>query len=143
MDLLLLHISIAVRGILDVVCSWLTVCLAEESSSSSEVWQQSMQTPVMLPSPHLTSTAMRDPKRSRDDSFMGVYPLPHDQQQPHQHQQHHAQTPQHHQTPMDYKYARSPACHIPPGGPSPPLHSAPLSTVQIGSNRLSEQTGSS
>uniref|UniRef100_A0A8D0AQ36 Cohesin subunit SA n=1 Tax=Sander lucioperca TaxID=283035 RepID=A0A8D0AQ36_SANLU len=55
---------------------------ATESSSSSEVWQQSMQTPVMLPSPHLTSTAMRDPKRGRDDSFMG--------------------TPQHHQTPMDY-----------------------------------------
>uniref|UniRef100_A0A8D0AYE8 Cohesin subunit SA n=1 Tax=Sander lucioperca TaxID=283035 RepID=A0A8D0AYE8_SANLU len=76
----------------------------EESSSSSEVWQQSMQTPVMLPSPHLTSTAMRDPKRGRDDSFMGVYPLPHDQQQPHQHPQHHQQTPQHHQTPMDYKY---------------------------------------
>uniref|UniRef100_A0A8C4EY65 Cohesin subunit SA n=1 Tax=Dicentrarchus labrax TaxID=13489 RepID=A0A8C4EY65_DICLA len=74
-------------------------------SSSSEVWQQSMQTPVMLPSPHLTSTAMRDPKRGRDDSFMGVYPLPHDQQQPHQHPQHHQQTPQHHQTPMDYKYA--------------------------------------
>uniref|UniRef100_A0A669D6G5 STAG2 cohesin complex component n=1 Tax=Oreochromis niloticus TaxID=8128 RepID=A0A669D6G5_ORENI len=58
-----------------------------ESSSSSEVWQQSMQTPVMMPSPHLTSTAMRDPKRARDDSFMGVYPLPHDQQQPHQHPQ--------------------------------------------------------
>uniref|UniRef100_A0A8C3G9A4 Cohesin subunit SA n=1 Tax=Cyclopterus lumpus TaxID=8103 RepID=A0A8C3G9A4_CYCLU len=53
-----------------------------EESSSSEVWQQSMQTPVMLPSPHLTSTAMRDPKRGRDDSFMG--------------------TPQHIQTPMDY-----------------------------------------
>uniref|UniRef100_A0A665VDN4 Cohesin subunit SA n=1 Tax=Echeneis naucrates TaxID=173247 RepID=A0A665VDN4_ECHNA len=58
----------------------------EESSSSSEVWQQSMQTPVMMPSPHLTSTAMRDPKRGRDDSYMG----------------HHQQTPQHHQTPMDY-----------------------------------------
>uniref|UniRef100_A0AAQ5YDL7 Cohesin subunit SA n=1 Tax=Amphiprion ocellaris TaxID=80972 RepID=A0AAQ5YDL7_AMPOC len=51
-------------------------------SSSSEVWHQSMQTPVMMPSPHLTSTAMRDPKRGRDDSYMG--------------------TPQHHQTPMDY-----------------------------------------
>uniref|UniRef100_A0A673BZZ4 Cohesin subunit SA-2 n=1 Tax=Sphaeramia orbicularis TaxID=375764 RepID=A0A673BZZ4_9TELE len=49
-------------------------------SSSSEMWQQSMQTPVMMPSPHLTSTAMRDPKRARDDSFMGVYPIPHDQQ---------------------------------------------------------------
>uniref|UniRef100_A0A672JQL2 Cohesin subunit SA n=1 Tax=Salarias fasciatus TaxID=181472 RepID=A0A672JQL2_SALFA len=56
---------------------------AAESSSSSEVWQQSMQTPVMMPSPHLTSTAMRDPKRGRDDSYMGVYPLPHDQQQQH------------------------------------------------------------
>uniref|UniRef100_A0A8C4F605 Cohesin subunit SA n=1 Tax=Dicentrarchus labrax TaxID=13489 RepID=A0A8C4F605_DICLA len=67
--------------------------------------KRNMQTPVMLPSPHLTSTAMRDPKRGRDDSFMGVYPLPHDQQQPHQHPQHHQQTPQHHQTPMDYKYA--------------------------------------
>uniref|UniRef100_A0A668A3X2 Cohesin subunit SA n=1 Tax=Myripristis murdjan TaxID=586833 RepID=A0A668A3X2_9TELE len=60
--------------------------IEESSSSSSEVWQQSMQTPVMMPSPHLTSTAMRDPKRGRDDSFMG----------------HHQQTPQHHQTPMDY-----------------------------------------
>uniref|UniRef100_A0A4W6CDX6 Cohesin subunit SA n=1 Tax=Lates calcarifer TaxID=8187 RepID=A0A4W6CDX6_LATCA len=57
----------------------------EESSSSSEVWQQTMQTPVMMPSPHLTSTAIRDPKRGRDDSYMGVYPIPHDQQQPHQH----------------------------------------------------------
>uniref|UniRef100_A0A672JQM8 Cohesin subunit SA n=1 Tax=Salarias fasciatus TaxID=181472 RepID=A0A672JQM8_SALFA len=60
---------------------------AAESSSSSEVWQQSMQTPVMMPSPHLTSTAMRDPKRGRDDSYMGVYPLPHDQQQQQQHSQ--------------------------------------------------------
>uniref|UniRef100_H3C5Z5 Cohesin subunit SA n=1 Tax=Tetraodon nigroviridis TaxID=99883 RepID=H3C5Z5_TETNG len=57
-----------------------------EESSTSEVWQQSMQTPVMMPSPHLTSTAMRDAKRGRDDSFMGVYNM----------------TPQHHQTPMDY-----------------------------------------
>uniref|UniRef100_A0A8C5EJV0 Cohesin subunit SA n=1 Tax=Gouania willdenowi TaxID=441366 RepID=A0A8C5EJV0_GOUWI len=56
-----------------------------ESSSSSEVWQQSLQTPVMMPSPHLTSTAMRDPKRGRDDSYMGVYALPHEQPQPHQH----------------------------------------------------------
>uniref|UniRef100_A0A667ZPK1 Cohesin subunit SA n=1 Tax=Myripristis murdjan TaxID=586833 RepID=A0A667ZPK1_9TELE len=62
-----------------------TAGTSESSSSSSEVWQQSMQTPVMMPSPHLTSTAMRDPKRGRDDSFMGVYPLPHDQQQSHQH----------------------------------------------------------
>uniref|UniRef100_H3C317 Cohesin subunit SA n=1 Tax=Tetraodon nigroviridis TaxID=99883 RepID=H3C317_TETNG len=73
-----------------------------EESSTSEVWQQSMQTPVMMPSPHLTSTAMRDAKRGRDDSFMGVYNMPHDQPQQHQHPQHHQQTPQHHQTPMDY-----------------------------------------
>uniref|UniRef100_A0A8C5B920 Cohesin subunit SA n=1 Tax=Gadus morhua TaxID=8049 RepID=A0A8C5B920_GADMO len=53
----------------------------KESSSSSEVWQQSLQTPVMMPSPHLTSTAMREPKRGRDDSYMGVYPLPHDHSQ--------------------------------------------------------------
>uniref|UniRef100_A0A8C7L748 Cohesin subunit SA n=1 Tax=Oncorhynchus kisutch TaxID=8019 RepID=A0A8C7L748_ONCKI len=40
----------------------------------------SMQTPVMMPSPHLTSTMMRGPgdmreeaKRGRDDSYMGVY----------------------------------------------------------------------
>lgn len=78
-----------------------SACSAEESSS--EVWQQGIQTPIMMPSPHLTSTAMRDPKRGRDDSFMSVYPIPHDQQQPHQHSQHHPQTPQHHQTPMDYK----------------------------------------
>lgn len=78
-------------------------CFPEESSSAVEAWQQSIQTPVMLPSPHLTSTAMRDPKRGRDDSYMGVYALPHEQPQPHQHPQHHQQTPQHHQTPMDYK----------------------------------------
>uniref|UniRef100_A0A3P8ZIB6 Cohesin subunit SA n=1 Tax=Esox lucius TaxID=8010 RepID=A0A3P8ZIB6_ESOLU len=66
---------------------------AEESSSSADVsWQQqTMQTPVMMPSPHLTSTMLRgpgdvrgEPKRARDDSYMGVY------------------TPQLHQTPIDY-----------------------------------------
>uniref|UniRef100_A0A4W5L5L0 STAG2 cohesin complex component n=1 Tax=Hucho hucho TaxID=62062 RepID=A0A4W5L5L0_9TELE len=84
---------------------------AEESSSSSTdmSWQhQSMQTPVMMPSPHLTSTMMRGPgdmrgeaKRGRDDSYMGVYALPSDsQQQPHPHTL--PQTPQLHQTPIDY-----------------------------------------
>lgn len=86
-------------------------CVAEESSSSSsEVWlnrEQSMQTPVMMPSPHLTSTVMREPKRLRpEDSYMGVYTMPPEQQQQ-QHPQHHTHphTPQphHHQTPMDYK----------------------------------------
>uniref|UniRef100_A0A4W5L5M2 STAG2 cohesin complex component n=1 Tax=Hucho hucho TaxID=62062 RepID=A0A4W5L5M2_9TELE len=70
-----------------------TAPIAESSSSSTDMsWQhQSMQTPVMMPSPHLTSTMMRGPgdmrgeaKRGRDDSYMGVY------------------TPQLHQTPIDY-----------------------------------------
>lgn len=100
------HLNHSIKCMFTSVVSLNTVTVPfPEESSSSEVWQQSMQTPVMMPSPHLTSTAMRDPKRGRDDSYMGVYPLPHDQQQPHQHPQHHQQTPQHHQTPMDYKYA--------------------------------------
>ncbi|TRZ00970.1 hypothetical protein DNTS_021546 [Danionella cerebrum] len=74
----------------------------ESSSSSSDMWmsrEQSMQTPVMMPSPHLTSTIMREPKRLRpEESYMGVYSMTPDHQ-------HHTlpQTPQpHHQTPMDY-----------------------------------------
>uniref|UniRef100_A0A8C7L6S6 Cohesin subunit SA n=1 Tax=Oncorhynchus kisutch TaxID=8019 RepID=A0A8C7L6S6_ONCKI len=54
---------------------------------SSRTRHQSMQTPVMMPSPHLTSTMMRGPgdmreeaKRGRDDSYMGVYALPSDSQ---------------------------------------------------------------
>lgn len=83
------------------------VCVAEESSSSSDVWlnrEQSMQTPVMMPSPHLTSTVMREPKRLRpEDSYMGVYTMPPEQQQ-HQHLTHpHTPQPHHHQTAMDYK----------------------------------------
>lgn len=106
------------------------VSAEESSSSSSDMWlnrEQTMQTPVMMPSPHLTSTVMRDPKRMRpEDSYLGVYGLPPDQsqqpptpqpqqppppppqQQPPTPQQHpHPQTPQpqhHHQAPMDYKY---------------------------------------
>ncbi|XP_073676240.1 cohesin subunit SA-2 isoform X2 [Garra rufa] len=75
----------------------------ESSSSSTEVWmnrEQSMQTPVMMPSPHLTSTVMREPKRLRpEESYMGVYTMTPDQQQ-HAHSQ--TPQPQHHQTPMDY-----------------------------------------
>uniref|UniRef100_A0A8C2ZFB1 Cohesin subunit SA n=1 Tax=Cyclopterus lumpus TaxID=8103 RepID=A0A8C2ZFB1_CYCLU len=49
---------------------------AEENSCSSSdaVWmnrEQNMQTPVMMHSPHLTSTVLRDPKKMRqEDSFM-------------------------------------------------------------------------
>uniref|UniRef100_A0AAX7VSC7 Cohesin subunit SA n=1 Tax=Astatotilapia calliptera TaxID=8154 RepID=A0AAX7VSC7_ASTCA len=59
-----------------------------DSSSSDAVWmnrEQNVQTPVMMHSPHLTSTVLRDPKKMRpEDSFT--------QQQPH---------PQH-QTTIDY-----------------------------------------
>ncbi|KPP70893.1 hypothetical protein Z043_110241, partial [Scleropages formosus] len=71
-----------------------------------------MQTPVMMPSPHLTSTVMRDPKRLRpEESYMGVYGMPPEQQQPPQPQHAQPQTPQPHhpQTPMDYKYALVPS----------------------------------
>uniref|UniRef100_A0A8C1J922 Cohesin subunit SA n=1 Tax=Cyprinus carpio TaxID=7962 RepID=A0A8C1J922_CYPCA len=64
--------------------------------------EQSMQTPIMMPSPHLTSTIMREPKRLRpEESYMGVYTMTPDQQQQHTHPQ--TPQPQHHQTPMDYK----------------------------------------
>uniref|UniRef100_A0A4W5P6A5 STAG2 cohesin complex component n=1 Tax=Hucho hucho TaxID=62062 RepID=A0A4W5P6A5_9TELE len=57
-----------------------------------------VQTPVMMPSPHLTSTVLRDPKKMRpEESYMGVYAMTSEQQHqqlpPQQHQ---------HQTPMDY-----------------------------------------
>uniref|UniRef100_A0A8C8H480 Cohesin subunit SA n=1 Tax=Oncorhynchus tshawytscha TaxID=74940 RepID=A0A8C8H480_ONCTS len=58
----------------------------ESSSCSTDaVWmnrEQNVQTPVMMPSPHLSSTVLRDPKKMRpEESYMGQ---------------------QHHQTPMDY-----------------------------------------
>uniref|UniRef100_A0A4W5KBN6 Cohesin subunit SA n=1 Tax=Hucho hucho TaxID=62062 RepID=A0A4W5KBN6_9TELE len=60
----------------------------ESSSCSTDaVWmnrEQNVQTPVMMPSPHLSSTVLRDPKKMRpEESYMGVYQ-------------------QHPQTPMDY-----------------------------------------
>ncbi|XP_030638128.1 cohesin subunit SA-2 [Chanos chanos] len=68
----------------------------EESSCSSSdagVWmgrEQGAQTPVMMPSPHLTSTVLRDAKKLRpEEGYMGVYamsnePQPTPLQQPHQ-----------------------------------------------------------
>ncbi|MFT7796092.1 cohesin subunit SA-2-like isoform X2 [Arapaima gigas] len=81
---------------------------AEESSCSSSdgMWinqQQTVQTPVMISSPHLTSTVLRDPKRVRPEERYMMYPGPPEQQQiqqpspqaqPHQ--------PQPHQIPMEY-----------------------------------------
>lgn len=70
----------------------LSVYLAEESSSSDSMWvtrEQTMHTPVMMQTPQLTSTIMREPKRLRpEESYMGVYPM----------------QAEHHQPPMDYKY---------------------------------------
>ncbi|XP_041112036.1 cohesin subunit SA-2 [Polyodon spathula] len=77
------------------------VAEAEESSSSDGMWmnrEQSLQSPVMMQTPHLTSTVMREPKRLRpEESYMGVYPMQPEQQQQQQQQQHH-----HPQTPIDY-----------------------------------------
>uniref|UniRef100_A0A8C8K4T7 Cohesin subunit SA n=1 Tax=Oncorhynchus tshawytscha TaxID=74940 RepID=A0A8C8K4T7_ONCTS len=43
------------------------------------VWmnrEQNVQTPVMMPSPHLSSTVLRDPKKMRpEESYMGVYSI--------------------------------------------------------------------
>lgn len=51
--------------------------------------EQTMHTPVMMQTPQLTSTIMREPKRLRpEESYMGVYPM----------------QPEHHQPPLDYKY---------------------------------------
>uniref|UniRef100_A0A8C7R0H3 Stromal antigen 2a n=1 Tax=Oncorhynchus mykiss TaxID=8022 RepID=A0A8C7R0H3_ONCMY len=72
-----------------------------EGCSTDAVWmnqEQNVQTPVMMPSPHLTSTVLRDPKKMRpEESYMGVYAMTSEQQ--------HQQLPpqqHHHQTPMDY-----------------------------------------
>ncbi|XP_069468760.1 cohesin subunit SA-2 isoform X1 [Ambystoma mexicanum] len=65
---------------------------AEESGSSETMWlnrEQTIHTPVMMQTPQLTSTIMREPKRLRpEESYMGVgvYPM----------------QPEHHQTPLDY-----------------------------------------
>uniref|UniRef100_A0AAQ5ZVB8 Cohesin subunit SA n=1 Tax=Amphiprion ocellaris TaxID=80972 RepID=A0AAQ5ZVB8_AMPOC len=75
--------------------------LSEEEnscSSSDAVWmnrEQNVQTPVMMHSPHLTSTVLRDPKKMRpEDSYTFTMPaeqhpiqaLPSQQQPHHQHQ---------------------------------------------------------
>ncbi|MEQ2315198.1 Cohesin subunit SA-2 [Ameca splendens] len=57
--------------------------LPEEENSSSSidgVWmnrEQSVPTPVMMHSPHLTSTVLRDPKRMRpEDSYAATFSMP-------------------------------------------------------------------
>ncbi|XP_018414123.1 PREDICTED: cohesin subunit SA-2 [Nanorana parkeri] len=62
------------------------VFISEESSSSDSMWlsrEQTMNTPVMMQTPQLTSTIMRDPKRLRpEESYMPVYPMQHEHHQP-------------------------------------------------------------
>uniref|UniRef100_A0A3B3Y4F2 Cohesin subunit SA n=1 Tax=Poecilia mexicana TaxID=48701 RepID=A0A3B3Y4F2_9TELE len=59
--------------------------LTEENSSSSfdGVWmnrEQSVPTPVMMHSPHLTSTVLRDPKRMRpEDGYAATFSMPAEQ----------------------------------------------------------------
>lgn len=86
--------------------------LAEENSSSSldGVWmnrEQSVPTPVMMHSPHLTSTVLRDPKRMRpEDGYAATFSMPAEQ---HLHQALPPQPLPHHQhqAAIDYKYKTS------------------------------------
>lgn len=83
--------------------------VAEENSCSSTdaVWmnrEQNVQTPVMMHSPHLTSTVLRDPKKMRpEESFAAAYTMP-TEQHPHQPVTPQQQTHHHHQAAIDYKY---------------------------------------
>uniref|UniRef100_A0A673BAU7 Cohesin subunit SA n=1 Tax=Sphaeramia orbicularis TaxID=375764 RepID=A0A673BAU7_9TELE len=57
-----------------------------DCSSTDAVWmncEQNVQTPVMMPSPHLTSTVLRDPKKMRpENSYTSAYTMP-SEQHPH------------------------------------------------------------
>uniref|UniRef100_A0A665X0Q8 Cohesin subunit SA n=1 Tax=Echeneis naucrates TaxID=173247 RepID=A0A665X0Q8_ECHNA len=81
--------------------------LPEENSCSSSdaVWmnrEQNVQTPVMMHSPHLTSTVLRDPKKMRpEDSYTTAYTIP-TEQHPHQPLSTQQQPQHHHQAALDY-----------------------------------------
>ncbi|XP_024921318.1 cohesin subunit SA-2 [Cynoglossus semilaevis] len=78
-------------------------------SSSDTVWmnrEHSVQTPVMMHSPHLTSTVLREPKKMRpEDGYTTPYTMPTDQH-PHRSpvppQQQQQQQQLHHQATIDY-----------------------------------------
>ncbi|TNN88658.1 Cohesin subunit SA-2 [Liparis tanakae] len=81
---------------------------AEENSCSSSdaVWmnrEQNVQTPVMMHSPHLSSTVLRDPKKMRpEDGYTAAFTMP-TEQLPHQPVPLQPPPPhQHHQTAIDY-----------------------------------------
>uniref|UniRef100_A0A665X0R5 Cohesin subunit SA n=1 Tax=Echeneis naucrates TaxID=173247 RepID=A0A665X0R5_ECHNA len=64
---------------------------------------QNVQTPVMMHSPHLTSTVLRDPKKMRpEDSYTTAYTIP-TEQHPHQPLSTQQQPQHHHQAALDYK----------------------------------------
>ncbi|KAA8587117.1 hypothetical protein FQN60_000953 [Etheostoma spectabile] len=79
----------------------------EENSCSSTdaVWmnrEQNVQTPVMMHSPHLTSTVLRDPKKMRpEDSYTTAFTMP-TEQNSHQHVPPQQQPHPHHQAAIDY-----------------------------------------
>uniref|UniRef100_A0AAQ4PX38 SCD domain-containing protein n=1 Tax=Gasterosteus aculeatus aculeatus TaxID=481459 RepID=A0AAQ4PX38_GASAC len=81
-----------------------------EGDSSDAVWmnrEPNAQTPLMMHSPHLTSTVLRDPKKMRpEDSYTAAFAMP-TEQHPHQpaplQQQQQQQPPQHpHEAAIDY-----------------------------------------
>ena len=66
--------------------------------------EQNVQTPVMMHSPHLTSTVLKDPKKMRpEDSYTAAFTMP-TEQLPHQPVPLQQQPHHHHQTAIDYKY---------------------------------------
>lgn len=98
------------QTVLCVLCKFEGVIFSAEEnscSSSDAVWmnrEQSVPTPVMMHSPHLTSTVLRDPKKMRpEDSYTPTFSMP-AEQHPHQAlplQQHLLHQ---HQAAIDYKY---------------------------------------
>uniref|UniRef100_A0A673B855 Cohesin subunit SA n=1 Tax=Sphaeramia orbicularis TaxID=375764 RepID=A0A673B855_9TELE len=62
-----------------------------EGDSTDAVWmncEQNVQTPVMMPSPHLTSTVLRDPKKMRPENKQHPHqPVPPQTQEQHHHHQ--------------------------------------------------------
>lgn len=105
------HIIIATASVKYKKCKKLFSQAEENSCSSSDTaWmnrEQNVQTPVMMHSPHLTSTVLRDPKKMRpEDSYTAAYTMP-TEQHPHQPVATQQQPHHHHQAAMDYKYKKN------------------------------------
>lgn len=96
-------------------------CVADENSCSSTdaVWancEQNVQTPVLMHSPHLTSTALRGQKKmTPEDGYMAAYSMPTEQLPHHpvldpQQQQQQQQREHHPPAAMDYKCVPRTSC---------------------------------